>query len=191
MFVDFRAGRSFNAVHNDKRAFLGSDQVEAIGAALGVSISAGSGHLPTPLQHNSPPVYGSDPVFADLQAAEDLQARSSIVGQAPEGVFSECSTLLAVHSMPLVLVSTGRSKCLASCCSAQVDKMGFGLHPKEQNEYIQMLETWQSRGDGKRKVLALAGDLHFGATATIRDSGKPCATRVFNFVCCPCVPLLI
>ena len=77
----------------------------------------------------------------------------------PGGELSECSSLVVVHSTPPIYLCTRGSRCLASCCSCQVDKMGFGLFPEEQADYFDLLLEWRNTRL-HRSVVLLGGDLH-------------------------------
>lgn len=108
----------------------------------------------------------------------------------PEGLFGKVGTLVVVHSMPAVYMSTGVSSCLScikpmrdkvceshvfscfcvlwltACCFAWLnEQMGFGRNPQEQGRYFQMLEDWKHSGN--REILIIAGDLHFGIETDI------------------------
>jgi hypothetical protein len=89
---------------------------------------------------------------------------------SPMGFMSDVKACMIVHSMPPVMMSTGVSSTLAKL-PPQVDKMGFGLFPQEQVEYVALLDKWK-RCDISRELLLVGGDLHFGVQSEILDGKR-------------------
>lgn len=97
------------------------------------------------------------------------------------GLFRSAQKLFLVHSMPCVLIGTSCSRTCA-CLVGGKDKMGFGVYPQEQEEYLQLIDTWvhHHRAPGHREVLLLGGDLHFAmkTVVTSASTGAPVMRQV-------------
>lgn len=103
----------------------------------------------------------------------------------PGGEFEAVETLLVVHSSPLVFLG---SQCSSCCSCLSKDKMGYGLHPGEQGEYLDILFDWRARAipdsgtgaakeDGaspsaaasrQRSLFLIGGDMHFSVRHRIQ-----------------------
>eukprot|EP00656_Telonema_subtile_P013464 TRINITY_DN16840_c0_g1_i1.p1 TRINITY_DN16840_c0_g1~~TRINITY_DN16840_c0_g1_i1.p1 ORF type:complete len:604 (+),score=115.56 TRINITY_DN16840_c0_g1_i1:3-1814(+) len=97
------------------------------------------------------------------------------------GPFQHASKLFLVHSMPCVLIGTSCSRACA-CLVGGKDKMGFGVYPDEQEEYLQLIDTWvhHSSAAPNREVLLLGGDLHFSMQTVVSSAstGVPVMRQV-------------
>lgn len=90
---------------------------------------------------------------------------------SPTGAFANTRALLVVHSMPVVMMSSFSSRALSNL-PPQVDKMGFGLFPDEQQEYLDKLSQWKQAIPGGRDVFIVGGDLHFGVRSDVLEKGS-------------------
>lgn len=83
-----------------------------------------------------------------------------------DGKLATVRSLICVHSMPAIYMSTGASSCL-SCFPCLKDKMGFGLNPTEQDDYMTFLNNWKQQNNSD--VVIVAGDLHIGIRTDVYD----------------------
>jgi len=87
---------------------------------------------------------------------------------SPEGLYKDAKRLLIVHTMPAVLVG---SSCSAACpcIVGGKDKMGFGVYPQEQEDYLSLINDWVNvhAPSNSREVLLLGGDLHFSMQSVV------------------------
>lgn len=97
---------------------------------------------------------------------------------SPQGLFKDVRALICVHSMPVVMMSRTKSSTMSNL-PPQVDKMGFGLFPEEQYEYLSLLSTWKKAARGRELLLA-GGDLHFGVVTTIYDEGARLCQQIVS-----------
>jgi len=75
------------------------------------------------------------------------------------GTLAEAKKVIIVHTMPVVLIGTSCGKA-CPCIVGGEDKMGFGMYPEEQEEYLALIHDWVQMKES-REVMVLAGDLHF------------------------------
>lgn len=100
------------------------------------------------------------PFMSSLQFGAIQQALS------PEGEFKDVKSLLVVHSMTFVLMSSKKSIKMAKM-PPQVDKMGFGLYPDEQIQLLDAFAKWKKEGAGERELALVCGDMHFGMSTSV------------------------
>lgn len=86
------------------------------------------------------------------------------------GLFEDCGSVMCVHSSPAVFFGNSCSK-MCKCLSE--DKMGLGLHPEEQEQYLDTLCAWKRlpRAAGPRDLLLIGGDMHFSMRTEVKHSG--------------------
>eukprot|EP00457_Paulinella_chromatophora_P001968 gb/GEZN01001971.1/.p1 GENE.gb/GEZN01001971.1/~~gb/GEZN01001971.1/.p1 ORF type:complete len:781 (+),score=89.66 gb/GEZN01001971.1/:195-2537(+) len=90
---------------------------------------------------------------------------------SPTGLFKDVKSLTVVHSTPVVLMSTSSSSMMGNI-PPQLDKMGFGLHPKEQAEYLKTLDQWahpEGEEKNEKRFLLVGGDMHFAVQTDISE----------------------
>eukprot|EP01098_Paradermamoeba_levis_P005542 TRINITY_DN2334_c0_g1_i2.p1 TRINITY_DN2334_c0_g1~~TRINITY_DN2334_c0_g1_i2.p1 ORF type:complete len:689 (-),score=149.41 TRINITY_DN2334_c0_g1_i2:203-2149(-) len=83
----------------------------------------------------------------------------------PGGIFGggDTKNLIVAISVALCCAGTKTSKLAGEIMK---DKMGFGLHPQEQIDLIQLLHNWK-KSQANRSLLVIGGDLHVGIKSEI------------------------
>lgn len=113
---------------------------------------------------------GSRSFYADdcRPFVSDAQWNMLHKAMSPGGLYNDTTRILIVHTMPVVLIGT---QCSAACpcIVGGEDKMGFGVYPDEQEEYLQLINDWvySTEHKGSREVLLLGGDLHFSMESEV------------------------
>lgn len=83
-----------------------------------------------------------------------------------KGIYEETKCLVVVSSIALCLAGPEMSKKAALVFPR--DKMGFGLFPEEQLDFIKLLHKWKtSKPSGERSLVVIGGDLHMGVQTEI------------------------
>lgn len=94
----------------------------------------------------------------------------------PDGLFAGVRCLIVATSVPLVYLTEtfgrdGRGE--EFFADDLADHWSNGLHRHEQVRMLRALTDWQRRGDGRREVLVLGGDVHVGGRTKItRQDGE-------------------
>jgi len=127
---------------------------------FGVMMVDGRGSRSFAVSGEKKPGDDAHPFFSGSQWNKVSQALS------PGGLYDETKCLVVCHSMPPLFMSTWASQCMGKI-PAQVDKMGLGLSPDEQCEYIELMHQWKARTQGE--ILLVGGDLHFGVQTDVMD----------------------
>jgi PhoD-like phosphatase len=139
-------------------------------------------------------VWGSFAVmFVDMRASRSIYYKDEDAGLyigkrqmarireylSDDGKFAKARTLIAVTSMPTVYLGSGASSCVA-CINPMKDKMGLGLCPEEQAEYLRLIGDWRlgATKDGlDRDAILIGGDLHYTMGNDIIDENGDLLVR--------------
>nr|BAJ93729.1 predicted protein [Hordeum vulgare subsp. vulgare] len=89
---------------------------------------------------------------------------------SPGGTFDGCKSILLAMSVAVCVCGTSISKLGGSVLK---DKMGFGLFPGEQQEFIDLVDNWIDSKPGQRDCAFIGGDLHIGVKTEITRKGTP------------------
>ena len=105
----------------------------------------------------------------------------SLEFQLFEGSLSTVKNLVVVQSSPYALMGTTTSSFL-KLIPPQLDKVGFGTHPREQAEYMHMLKRWKKSQEG-RQLFLIGGDLHYGLeTEIFQDEESICMQLISSAI---------
>jgi hypothetical protein len=104
--------------------------------------------------------------YRDSQGSFLSEAQWKMITDAlsSNGPFADVKCLVVVMSVALCCCGPTMSKITEGVMK---DKMGFGLHPKEQLDFIKLLHSWKMEKPNRNLVL-IGGDLHIGVRTEIK-----------------------
>ena len=107
----------------------------------------------------------------------DVQFNRLSLALGENGMFSNCSSLIVVSSLPLTYFSTILSSFLKYIPYLR-DQIGIGSYPNEQSNILDLLVKWKFTIDKQRDVVVVGGDLQYGMISNIYRSGDKVLTQL-------------